>query len=251
MRLTVLGSGSCELKVDRSSPAYLVESGPTKLLLDMGQGALRRLMEAGSEPVELDGVLLSHHHLDHFADVLPLLFALNYDPTMSVGGQIVLAGDRSMERVFGGLGEVFGEWVQPPDSVLTRRYVDPGDSFAIGGLMVSCERADHMESSLAYRLEAGGKSLVYCGDSAATDRLVDFAGGADLLICHTVGTIEEHGSNHMHPAAAGAVAAKAGVGTLIMSHIYRRQPLGTSLDEAASAFSGKVLVAEDLMILEV
>ena len=72
MKFTVLGSGSCELDLRRSSPAHLVEAGETALLLDLGQGAMRRLMEYGFDPADLNGVLLSHHHLDHMADLLPL-----------------------------------------------------------------------------------------------------------------------------------------------------------------------------------
>ena len=77
MRLTVLGSGSCELRQDRSSPAYLVQAEDSALMLDLGQGAWRRLLEQGVEPAYLQGLLLSHHHLDHMSDLLPLLFALN------------------------------------------------------------------------------------------------------------------------------------------------------------------------------
>ena len=251
MRLTVLGSGTCELKAERSSPAYLVEAGGTSVLLDLGQGALRRLMETGVDPVDVDAVLLSHHHLDHFADVLPLLFALNYDPTMSAEARVTIVGDRSLEEVFAGLGEAFGEWVQPSPQVLTRRLVVPGDVLSLGELDVRCERAAHMGSSLAYRLERQGVGLVYLGDSTATEDLVTFAAGADLLVCHTVGSADDRTPNHISPSDAGVLARDAGVGALLLSHLYRSQDLEKSVAEAGRAFDGRVIVAEDLMVLDV
>ena len=64
MQLTVLGSGSCELKAERSSSSYLFQAGDACFLLDLGQGAWRRLLDSGVPASAVNGVLISHHHLD-------------------------------------------------------------------------------------------------------------------------------------------------------------------------------------------
>jgi ribonuclease BN (tRNA processing enzyme) len=51
MRLAVLGSGSCELRQARSSPAYLLQAGDSAVMLDLGQGAWRRLLDREWSPL--------------------------------------------------------------------------------------------------------------------------------------------------------------------------------------------------------
>ncbi|MCA1989723.1 MAG: MBL fold metallo-hydrolase, partial [Desulfarculus sp.] len=97
MLLMVLGSGSCELRADRSSPAYFLRAGGFDLLLDLGAGAWRRLTEAGGDPSRVGAVALSHAHPDHLADLIPLLFALNYDPELSQRASLDLLGHRDLE----------------------------------------------------------------------------------------------------------------------------------------------------------
>jgi phosphoribosyl 1,2-cyclic phosphodiesterase len=61
MHLTILGSGS-------AGNCALVEAGKTRLLIDGGLSArqiAQRLALCGVNPLEIDGILLTHEHLDH------------------------------------------------------------------------------------------------------------------------------------------------------------------------------------------
>ncbi len=136
MRFTVLGSGSCELDLARSSPAHLVRAGEASFLLDAGQGALRRLMQAGQDPADLTGVLISHHHLDHLADLLPLVFGLGYDRELKARANLTLVGHPGLGETWRGLEGVFGHWLRPAAGNLALRLLMPGEELVLGGVRI-------------------------------------------------------------------------------------------------------------------
>lgn len=245
MLFRVLGSGTCELRRERSSPAYLLETGQTALMLDLGQGAWRRLLQAGREPASLTGVLLSHPHLDHIADLIPLLFALKYDPELSAKASLVLMAHEGLGRMLEEMDRVFGGWLDPRAAVLERRWLTPGQETLVGEVVIKTAKAVHHAHSLAFRLEAGGSSLVYLGDSEASPELAEFAAGADLLICHCAGTDANPKPGHLHPAASGRLANQAEVGSLLLSHFYREVDPDQALESAARHFGGAIWAARD------
>src|SRR5699024_3188325 len=75
MRVTFLGTGAAMPSGRRSQTGLLVEADEDHLLIDCGSGVLNALArtETGYEGVST--VLLTHHHLDHVSDLLPLMKA--------------------------------------------------------------------------------------------------------------------------------------------------------------------------------
>jgi ribonuclease BN (tRNA processing enzyme) len=108
---------------------------------------------------------------------------------------------------------------------------------------------NHTEGSLAYRVEAEGRSLVYSGDTDESDSLVDLARGADLLVLEAANPFKVPG--HLTPAEAGRLAAKAGVGRVLLTHFYPPCDAVDVVALAAQEFSGEVLRAEDGLRLTV
>lgn len=214
-------------------------------MLDLGQGAWRRLMEAGVGVAELTGILVSHHHLDHIADLPALLFALNYDPDLKDRARLTLVGHAGLAQVLDGLAGVFGRWVQPPDPPLAVRWLAPGQGLTLGEVDLAAQAAEHMTTSLAYRLTWRERSLVYLGDSLAAPRLAELARGADLLVAHTAGGDRAPRPGHLNPAAAGRLAAEAGVGALLLSHFYGDVDPAEAAAAARENFGGPVWAAED------
>lgn len=250
MRLTVLGSGTCELRARRSSPAYWLEAVGRGILLDLGMGAWRRLLDSGRQAAEVDGVIISHPHPDHMADLIPLLFALNYDPELAAQAQITLLAHPGLELLLDALDQAWGGWLNPPAPALTRCWLGPGQGTRLGGVAITTAAAAHHPLSLAWRLEAGGRSLVYLGDSEASEDLARFALGADLLICHCAGSDQEPKPGHLYPAACGKLAAQAQVGALLLSHFYRVVNPRQATASAAEHFSERIWAAFDGLQLE-
>jgi ribonuclease BN (tRNA processing enzyme) len=96
------------------------------------------------------------------------------------------------------------------------------------------------------RLEHGGRTLVYSGDTGACDALVELAAGADVLLCESTwphvgpnGEIPPAGV-HLSGREAGEHAAAAGVGRLLLTHIAVWNDPAAVLAEAKAAFDGPV-----------
>ena len=108
-----------------------------------------------------------------------------------------------------------------------------------------------MPGSLAFRLEYGGRSLVYLGDSHATPELVEFVTGRRpahrQLRCH--GTRPPNRATWA-PTASGSLAAQAGVKALLLSHLYSAVDAGAAVEAASAVFQGPVWAAEDFMRLD-
>jgi ribonuclease Z len=100
-----------------------------------------------------------------------------------------------------------------------------------------------------------GRKVVYSGDTRPTAGLVELARGADVLI-HEATFAEELAERarldgHSTASEAAAVARDAGARLLVLTHVSSRYPVpGALLAEAAKVF-GRVVVAEDLMEIEV
>ena len=110
-------------------------------------------------------------------------------------------------------------------------------------MRVKSAPTNHIDGSLAFRLEAGSRSLVYSGDTDESDSLVALAQGADLLVLEAANPIKIPG--HLTPTEAGRLAARAGVRRLLLTHFYPPCDEVDVVALAAREFSGEILRAED------
>jgi len=100
-----------------------------------------------------------------------------------------------------------------------------------------------------------GRKVVYVGDTAPTDELVEFSRGADLLIFDS--TFAEELSNkaaensHSTCTQAAEVARRAGVKRLVLFHVSPRYEDTSVLLSQASKIFPETIVAEDLLKIEI
>jgi ribonuclease BN (tRNA processing enzyme) len=105
----------------------------------------------------------------------------------------------------------------------------------------------HSEASIGFRVEAGGKSLVYSGDTDYCANIVRLGQNADLLILECSFPDERKAEGHLTPAIAGRIAREASCKKLLLTHFY---PVFQGHDirkESRKEFSGEILLAEDGM----
>jgi ribonuclease BN (tRNA processing enzyme) len=248
-RVTILGSGTCVPSLNRSACSVLVESDGRRLLLDVGPGTMRRLLEAGVTIDTLDALLLSHFHLDHSGELAPLLFSSKYGefirrrPLVAVGGP-------GFTGFFSGLKQVYGRWIELPPEQFELREL-PGDGMEIhqlAGMHLACAPVNHSPESLAYRLTDGdGCSVVYSGDTDMAAALTELARGAELLICEAAFPASHRMPGHLTPALAGEIAARAGVGTLVLTHFYPACETADITAECRQSWHGPLVLARDLL----
>ena len=266
----VLGSGGPELQDKRASSSYLVwQDGQARVLVDAGGGSALRFGESGAKMSQLDVILFTHFHVDHSADFPALIFSSWFEernrplPVYGPEGNgefpstvdFVHAFFNSRDGIYRYLSSLLvpqkeGGYKLQPNNVIG----DPS-SAAFRGDRFSAYAAPVSHGSvpvLAWRVEIGGKSIVFSGDTNGEGAdLVQLAKDADLFIVHNAvpeGATGVERRLHMPPSVIGQIAQEAHVKRLVLSHRMLRT-LGKeeqSLSEIRKNFSGPVAFANDL-----
>ncbi|MGC4025357.1 MAG: MBL fold metallo-hydrolase [Mesorhizobium sp.] len=137
------------------------------------------------------------------------------------------------------------------------RELTHGSQFRSGDVTITSALLNHPGGVLGYRIEFGGRTLVYATDTEHSDvidpALRDLASGADLLIYDAQYTPEEYpskvGWGHSTFEAACALARVAGVKRLaLFHHDPRRDDEGVFLVEhrAQALFAGAIAAREGM-----
>ena len=272
MQVVILGSGSPIPAPDRAGPSTLVRTSVGDLLFDAGRGVLLRAAGALSGALAFRSVFLTHLHSDHTTDLNDLIttrWAMSFVPApLTVIGPVGTAGLVASTEAMLGLDMGYRlahhddlDW--RPDTVAVD--VTEGVVFEEGDVRVLAAPTDHapVHPTVGYRVEDGGRSVVIAGDTVPCEGLDRLAAGADVLV-HTVvrrDQIEALGLPRLidvldyHSAVpdAAATAERAGVGTLVLTHMVPPVPPGAEqewIDQASGSFGGQVVLAEDLTTIE-
>ena len=271
MLLTLLGTGCPVAHPRRFGPAQLVQVGDTALLVDCGSGVTQRLVEAGCPGRDIDALLLTHLHSDHIVDLFQLVISSWHQ-----------SRDRP-QRVYGPpgtrayVGSLMALWAPELEQRITHEKrpstaaleveveeIAGGWQGRFGDLAVSAFDVEHapVRHAFGFTFEAGGRRLVFSGDTRPCAALAEAARGADLLLhevfvhrempvvegVRSAETVANVAGYHTLSTAVGKLAAQAGVGALALTHFVPpgcdRQAL---LDEVAADFAGPVILGEDLM----
>ncbi len=258
MQIQVLGSGGPADSAGRASTSYLVWiDGVNRVLVDAGSGSKKPFYQAGATLADIDLIALSHFHPDHAAEFPALLWP--------AGGQFAVSGPAGAAG-FPSVQEFVQQMTGPEGvfAVLNDRVqfavtqVDPTASqtqtvWDQEGILVSARGVPHGNvPTLAYRVEFGGKQVVFTSDQTGTDASFDrFIAGVDLLVIHLGAGENAAGAIanlHATPSVWGQMAQRAAVGKVLVSHISTSsaQELADSVAIIAQHYSGEILVGEDL-----
>jgi ribonuclease BN (tRNA processing enzyme) len=252
-RITIIGSGTCVPRLDRSACAVLVETGRSKILLDLGPGTIRRLLEYGVTIFELSHILVSHFHPDHTSELVPLLFATKYPDANARKRKLEVIGGSGLKSFYQGLQAVYGQWIELPREQLAIQELEISieDSLKFDDFQVTARPVNHRPESLAYRIQVrGGISMVYSGDTDECDALAELADGTDLLICESAMPDQNKVCGHLTPSLAGAIASRAKAKRLVLTHLYPPCDAVDIVKQAHNTYKGPVVVAEDLMTFQ-
>ncbi|GAA2467026.1 MBL fold metallo-hydrolase [Winogradskya humida] len=240
MRLTTLGACGAWPTAGKACSGFLVEHDGFRLLLDLGYATLPRLL-ALLPAEDVDAVFISHGHPDHCADLNPLLRARSLGtrgarplPVYSLPGALdaVLALDRP-----GMLDDAYS-------------LRDVAADFEIGPFRAETRLLPHWVPNAGIRLTAGGTTLAYTGDSGPTPDVVRLAREADILIAEATYADEVPPDSQAYLTSAvqaGHQAAEAGVGQLLLTHLWPGTDPATAVAAAVAAagsrFPGEIRAA--------
>ena len=250
MSVTILGSGTCVPSLKRSSCSILMNIRDKFLLFDSGAGTMRKLLENRVEIYDVSFVFYSHFHPDHTAELVPFLFANKYPDGSRRKIPLTLMAGRGFAKFYENLKNVYGHWIELAPGLLTIVELDNTghdmrefDDFKVESLPV-----EHNPESIAFRItSSAGISMVYSGDTDFSENLVTLSKDADLLICESAFPDELKVKGHLTPSLAGEIADRANVRKLVLTHFYPECDQVDIEKECRKTYSGPLLLAEDLM----
>lgn len=220
LSVRVLGSGDAFGSGGRLQTCFHVAAPARTFLVDCGCTAVIAMRREGINPNDLDLVVLSHLHGDHFGG-LPFL-VLDAQLVSRRTEPLTIAGPPGTE---GRVHELM-EAMFPGSAGARRRFelrfaeLPPGERTDLGGVAVTPQEVRHPSGapSLALRIEAGGCVLAYTGDTEWTDALLPVARDADLLIAEGY-TFDKRVPYHLDLATLAANRERLGARRIVLTHL--------------------------------
>ncbi len=172
---------------------YLIQHGQTTVLLDCGNGVFGKLRQR-VDYTEVDGVLISHLHADHFLDLVPYSYALTYAPRQQPVPVHTWPGTDSPARprlvappgARKTLRRVVGAWGNEDlvEKAFELEEYGPGAEVTVGEITASFHPVPHFIDTFAVnvRAEGTGSKLSYSADTSPSEQIVEIARDADLMI---------------------------------------------------------------------
>ena len=276
LTLTVIGSGSPQFNPDRAGPSALISYKDTHIVVDTGNGTQARFNEIGLKIKELDGILYTHHHLDHNEEFIPIFirsllgdnkFSLAGPPPMKAMNESTLSQYKTdieyrMRRSGRTLPDVLSNY--------TVKEIADKSSFTIGEIKISTTKVKHTIDTIAYRFDAGGQSIVVSGDLTYSESLPILAKDTDVLLIESGGTIKVGatrrnrnsenrggGSNsnprghqraHVTLDETARMAKESNAKKIVLTHFTNGEnDEPATIAELRKDYQGEIIFGEDLM----
>ncbi|HUE28931.1 MAG TPA: MBL fold metallo-hydrolase [Solirubrobacteraceae bacterium] len=257
MQITVLGKSPSWQDAGGACSGYLVEEDGYALLVDCGNGVFSKL-RGHRDYVDVDAVLVSHLHADHFLDLIPFSYALTYAPRQQ---PVPVAGwpgtsEPARPQLYAPSGaadmfrQIVGCWGQENlvEGAFTLQEYEPWEELEAGPLRIRFREVPHFTRTFAIELStADGSRFTYSADCSPNEQLVEFAKGTDLLLIEaTLPRPERTGQRgHLTPSEAGEHARRAGAKRMVITHFSDELDPEWARAQAAEAFDGPVELAHE------
>lgn len=250
-KLTLLGTGSFFWDAKRADSAYLLEVGDKKILIDAGSGIHSRLENLGIKTYNLDYIFLTHFHPDHATDLFSLVFKykLLRKYRLDLKKDILIYGPEGVEKFINDLHKVFrfGDYIEYKGIKVSeiqrkRKFLK---------FTVTPFRGKHMGIPVfGYKVEVGGKVIVFAGDTEMCDGLRRAVNNADIFVADCSFPKGTDPKPHMNTTQIGRLAKRAKVKKVILSHILPATNGKDLVSEVKEEFDGEVVLGKDLMEIE-
>jgi len=230
LSVTVLGCSGSYAGPGGACSGYLLDDGDTRVWVDAGSGTLANL-QRHLDVADVDALVLSHEHPDHWSDVEGWRIIRQY--RLRRTGFPVYAPAGVRRRTY-----------EPTSPALAWHDVAGGDTMSVGTMDFTFSRTDHEPETLGMRVDAGGRSFGYSADTGPGWSLEALGPGLHLALCEATVPLEEEGTlKHLSARQAGASAAAAGVGRLVLTHLWATLDPEHARRVGSEAFGADVEVA--------
>jgi ribonuclease BN (tRNA processing enzyme) len=239
LSVTVLGATGSYPGPDGACSGYLVRSGDTSIMVDAGPGTVSNL-QAHVGLGDLNAVVLSHCHPDHWTDLLVLRTAWRWG--LGREGLRVYGTAENLEMARALTSTSAGRL----DPTLDWQVVAGGTEVEVGACRLSFSRTDHYVETLALRVDdREGGSLAYSADTGPEWSFAELGQGIDLGLCESTFEDDQAADGVLHLSArqAGEMARAAGVARLVLTHLLPGADSGAHRRQAEQAFGAPVEIA--------
>jgi ribonuclease BN (tRNA processing enzyme) len=240
--LAFLGTGS-GFGPGRYYSSFLLND---RYLFDASPVVVPHLKKLGKDPRDIEVIFISHFHGDHYFG-LPFLL-LEYAELEHRTKDLTIVGPPGLQkRIEQATNLAFANVFRKRDRGyhLTFAEVKNERSGEAGSCSYTPYKVQHVPDleAFAFRVNVGGRTVAYTGDTALCEQLVPLADGADVLVCECSCWTETCGAIHMTPADVLALRARVTPETkFVLTHI-------TSGEAPAALTEAGLIIADDLQTL--
>ena len=239
LTITVLGSSGSYPGRGRACSGYLVQGGGKNVWLDAGSGTMANLQKHIAL-ADIDAVVISHEHPDHWSDINGLQVACSYGN----------GPDRVAVYAPATLCEFAYRFNKSP---LDWKVITDGSEVSIGGQNWRFSRSDHPPETLAARVEADGAAFGYTADTGTDWSAAKLGPELDLLLSEATfqdkdaEEVAAEGTHvgHLSARQAGEMARACGIPRLVITHLWPTHDPEVSRRQAEEGFGGGVEVANE------
>jgi ribonuclease BN (tRNA processing enzyme) len=220
MRLQFVGCGDAFGSGGRVNTCFHVSGDDVNFLIDCGASSLPALKRLGIARDDIDLILITHFHGDHFAGLPFLLLDAQFSRRTR---PLVIAGPPGIETRLPQVMEALFEHSSKikPKFDLSVVTLEPEKTRSFGAVKVTPYPVVHGDSGgpfLGYRIEAAGRVIAYSADTEWTQTLLPLARGADLFIAEAY-YYDKVVKNHLSLATLEAHLPEIGPKRLILTHM--------------------------------
>lgn len=261
MEIQILGSGSITPTSKRSYSSIVVKTISENILMDIGPATLYKLCRSGYRINELNHLLITHFHIDHVADYLPLIHSKAFDSKsgkIKPKGILTVYGPQGLLEFTQNLLENVKPWDKVAETLQCSGYLNLYEVFS-GEFTEEKEWVGstipvYHANGIAYRINSEGKSVTYSGDTVPDENLIKLAKETDLLI-HECSFPNEELLIGLHTTASklGKIAAETACKKLVLTHLYPicEIKIDEMIEKISKDYDGEIFVAEDYMRLTI
>ncbi|WP_209121964.1 MBL fold metallo-hydrolase [Alkalihalobacillus sp. BA299] len=212
MKFTVVGYWHGYPEAGEASSGYLLEKDGFRLLIDCGSGVVSHLQKYC--PLDqLDALIVSHYHHDHFSDIGVLQYArLVHNAWKGEEKKLIAYGHLHNKEKYNLLSY---------EPHVTAIPYNPAKVLNVGPFSISFLQTKHPEPCFAMKITDGNTTIVYTADTSYFQELHQFALDSDLLIAEC--TFYEHqdptAAGHMNSRDVGILAKNANAKQLLLTHL--------------------------------
>ena len=266
-KLVILGSGTPEPSPFQSGCSLAIIVFDTSYIIDFGPGLVRKAAAMsptyggnikGLEGINIRYAFLTHLHPDHTIGYPDLILT----PWWAIGREkpLEVYGPNGITQMTDYILKAYGQTNNQESLVNTHEFTKEGVIYQDKYVKVEAFPVLHIPNSWGFRFTTPDKVIVISGDTAPSEKVVEYSKGADLLV-HEVYAKKGfdimwandearqlwHKSNHTSAYELGEIARKINPKLLVLYHIiYWGASEQDLIDEISEKYKGRFIVGKDL-----